>query len=138
MIRTLIVEDDFRVARLHAEIVGTNRLRSISFAIALTPVRKEFFERGAWKCDGRKTLFFLCGWGPFVVLRVTGDSSTVADFGGGVAIFVNKYFQLNGGLLIGTKDISSGWRAEERWFVGVGIDPLLLAEAISAQPGKGK
>src|SRR5205807_2644702 len=128
----VVQPDSHSWVRLHAELAVANRGRSISFAIALTPVRKAFFEKGVWHC-GWNTLNILCGINPFIMLRLTGDSSTIAELGAGLAIFINSYFAINGGFLAGTKDISSGWRIEEKWFVGAAIDPLLLAETIAAQ-----
>lgn len=111
--------------RLQAELLATNRLRAISFAVAVTPVRRAFLTDGPGGC------FFGCAVTASAVLRIAGDDKTVVQFGGAVGINLLRAFQINGGLLFGTNDTNSAWRIERNWFVGIAIDPIILSEAIT-------
>jgi hypothetical protein len=126
--------DTHSLVRVQAEVLATNRLRAVSFAVAVTPVSREYFRHGPglrWNCT------IGCLVSPIAILQVAGDDHTVVSFGGGLGINVVPAFQINGGLLFGTSDVSSSWRIERSWFVGVAIDPIVLSDVIS-QSGKGK
>lgn len=112
--------------RIQAALLATNRLRAVSFAVALTPVRREFFTEGTGGC------VFGCALTMSALLRISGDDKTVVQFGGGVGINFVRAFQVNAGLLFGTSDTNSAWRLERNWFVGIAIDPIMLSEALAA------
>ena len=57
--------------------------------------------------------------------------TTVVQFGLGAGIGLARGFQLNGGLMFGSQDLSSAWRPERSWFVGLAIDPVILADVVS-------
>ncbi|MBK9264234.1 MAG: hypothetical protein IPM54_31085 [Polyangiaceae bacterium] len=109
--------------RIQAELLTTNQGRAVSYAVAITPVREAFFTQGPWNC------FLLCTISPTLIFRLSGEEATNFQVGAGVAVFVNRAFQINGGLLVGTKDLASRWKPENSWFLGIGVDPFILADA---------
>jgi hypothetical protein len=129
--RTLVVKprarDTHSLVRIQAEILATNRFRSVSFAVAVSPVRRAFFTAGP-----SPSCIALCAITPTALLRLSGDDKTVVQFGGGLALNLARAFQVNGGVLFGTADTATAWRLERNWFVGIAIDPVLLSEVISA------
>ena len=70
------------------------------------------------------------------VLKITGDEHTVVEFGGGIGVNFVKAFQINGGFLFGTTDVNSSWRLQQHWFVGIAIDPIILADVITQSAKK--
>ncbi|MDB4955788.1 MAG: hypothetical protein JWO36_3357 [Myxococcales bacterium] len=126
---TIVIQAHARDAhspvRVQAEVLSTNRLRVISFAVAVSPVSHEYFTKGPLSC------VFGCALTAVAALRMSGEDHTVVQFGFGVGLNLAKGFQLNGGLLFGAADASSAWRPERTWFVGLAIDPVILAEVMS-------
>ncbi len=122
--------DTHSLVRIQAGVVTTNRVRSVSFVVAVTPVLRAFFEQdgGPWRS---KRCHVLCTVSPTMLLRLSDDSKGPVQLGLGLTVFMVRSFHLNTGFLFGTGDISTGWQAERSWFVGVGIDPALLADAKS-------
>ncbi|HEY5376466.1 MAG TPA: hypothetical protein VIK01_22455, partial [Polyangiaceae bacterium] len=127
---TLNVEpsDAHSLVRVQGEILATNALRSVSFAVTLTPVSRSFFTRGPWGGDVKQAVF-LSGISPIALLRFSGDDKTFVQIGGGLGIYMSKAFQFNGGFLFGTTDASTGWHPARAWFVGIALDPAVLSEA---------
>ena len=130
--RTLMLKtrarDSHSLVRVQGEILATNRLRVVSFAVAVSPVSRQFFtdpDGPSWHC------LAFCRFTPMALLRLSGDDKTVVQFGGGVALNLVRAFQVNAGLLFGSSDASSAWRIERNWFVGIAIDPLILSEVVS-------
>lgn len=126
-------KDAHSLVRMQVEIMASDRLRSLGLTIAVTPVSRTFFRADrdpwtSWDC------VLLCGISPMVAVRLSGDSNSSAlSLGAGVAIFINKAFQVNGGFLLGTQDLKTGWRADCSWFVGIGLDPFLISEMQATQ-----
>lgn len=114
--------DTHSLVRVQAELLATNRFRSVSYAVAITPVKRAFFTEGPWHCG------LLCTISPTILFRLSGEDTTNFQLGAGAAVFVTRTFHLNGGFLFGTKDLTTTWRPERSWFVGVGIDPFILTE----------
>lgn len=111
--------------RIQAELLTTNQGRAVSYAVAITPVKAQFFTQGPWT----RGCFFPCSVSPTLIFRLSGEEATNFQVGAGMAVFVNRAFQINGGLLVGTKDLASRWKPENSWFVGIGVDPFILADA---------
>ena len=124
--------DAHSLVRIQAELLASNRLRALALAAAVTPVRREFFNSGPWSPG----CVLLCTITPTMLLGLSSDAGTVLQLGGGVALFLNRAFQINAGVLLGTKDFATGWSLDRAWYVGFGIDPVLLSEASSASKGK--
>lgn len=145
-------QDEHFNVRVHPTLMTANRLREVSLAIAVAPVRDKFFETGPWTCSGYAAApsgigeaiaypvvalgravrdGFQCGYSPIGIVRIRGENVTTVEFGFGLAFFLNRFVQLNGGLLFGTTDNESGWRPDRRWFIGLGLDPFLMAEVLS-------
>lgn len=115
--------------RVQAELLATNRLRTVSFAVALTPVRRKFLTSGPEACSFGETLG--CRITMSALLRIAGDDKTVVQFGGALGYNFVRSFQVNAGLLFGTTDNNIAWRLERNWFVGIAVDPLILSDAIA-------
>jgi hypothetical protein len=114
--------------RIQAELLATNRARNIALAAAVTPVAKRFFTEGPMsRC------FFGCTLVPTFLLRLSGDNTNVLQLGFGGAVFFTRSLSVNGGVLLGTRDASTWWDPQRNWFVGIALDPILLAEARSAR-----
>jgi hypothetical protein len=122
--------DTHSLVRIQAGVVTTNRFRSVSFVASVTPVLRAFFDQdgGPWRS---RRCHLLCTVSPTMLLRLSDDSKGPIQLGLGLTVFLVRSFHLNGGFLFGTGDITTGWQAERSWFVGVGIDPALLADAKS-------
>jgi hypothetical protein len=116
--------DTHSLVRLQGELLATNRLRTVSFAVALTPVRRAFFTEG----PGIDCIL-LCAVTPTVLLRLSGDTQALVQLGAGLGLNLSQAFQMNAGVLFGTTDINTGWRFDTNWFVGISVDPLILSEA---------
>ena len=120
--------------RVQAELLATNNLRVLSYGVAVTPVSAAMFEHGP--------LTTKCFWGCWVsatlVFRTAGEDTTNFQFGAGPTIFLHEAFHVNSGFLFGTKDNAASWRPGKSWFVGIGLDPFLLADAIAVASKKGK
>jgi hypothetical protein len=128
---TIAPQVDRALVRVQAELLGTNQLRTVGFAVALTPVSKKFFSQGPW--SSRQCLL-LCTISPSVLLRLSGEQSTTFQLGLGGGVFLTRSLQLNGGVLIGTNNFSTPWRLGRSWYVGLALDPFLLAEAKTVKP----
>ena len=111
--------------RVQAQLLATNRLRAVSFAVALTPVRRKFLTDGPCGC------VFGCALTMSGLLRIAGEEKTLVQFGLAAGLNLVPAFQINGGLLFGTTDGNIAWRIERNWFLGIAIDPLILADAIA-------
>jgi hypothetical protein len=122
--------DTHSLVRIQAEVLATNRLRTVSFAMAVTPVRRKFFTEGPWEC------WLGCTIVPAAFLRISGDEKTIVQLGGGVGIYMVRAFQINGGMLFGSSDANTAVRFERNWFVGIALDPVILAEAMSGNKAK--
>ncbi|MCW5807261.1 MAG: hypothetical protein KIT31_33205 [Deltaproteobacteria bacterium] len=118
--------DEHSRLRIQAELLATNRLRAISFAVALTPVSRKFFTDGPAGC------VLGCRFTMSALLRLSGDDKTVVQLGGALGVNLVRAFQVNAGLLVGTADTNTAWRIERSWFVGIAIDPVILADALAA------
>jgi hypothetical protein len=111
--------------RVQAEVLSTNRLRVISFAVAVSPVSREYFTKGPSGC------FFGCLATAVALLRMGGDDHTVVQFGLGAGLGLARGFQLNAGVMFGAPDLNSAWRLDRSWFFGIAIDPVILADVVS-------
>jgi hypothetical protein len=120
--------DTHSLVRLQGEILATNRLRAVSFAVAVTPVARSFFTQGpGFEC------IVLCAVTPTALLRLSGDDKTLVQFGAGLGLNLSQAFQMNGGVLFGTADVNTAWRLERSWYLGLAVDPLILSEAWTAK-----
>ncbi len=130
----VVEPDDHSLIRIQAELAVTNEGRSFGFAVAATPVMRHFFTGdGPWRDS---SCHLLCVVSPTVLLRVAGDDGrTTAQLGLGLGVFINRAFQLNTGLMFGTEHVSVPWVFEENWFVGIGVDPFILAEMLNTKVG---
>src|SRR6185295_3905843 len=119
--------DTHSLVRIQSEILATNRLRAVGFAVAISPVRREFFTVG----PGGDCVI-LCMVTGVALLRLSGEDKTSVQLGVGFAFHPGvKPLQINAGLLFGTADGSSAWRWDRTWFLGIAIDPILLSDAIN-------
>jgi hypothetical protein len=126
-------KDTHSLVRVQAELMASDRARKLDFAVAVAPVNREFFKAGPWswkKCN------LFCTFTPVLVARLsstTNSTTSTLALGGGLALFINRAFQFNGGLLVGTNDLNSGWRLDRSWFVGAGLDPFIIAEMLTVE-----
>jgi hypothetical protein len=111
--------------RVQAEVLTTNRARVISLAVSVSPMAKKYFTEGPQGC------FWGCRATGVALLRLGGDNQTVAQFGLGAAANLVAGFQLNAGWMFGSTDTNSAWRYNRTWFVGLAIDPVILADVAS-------
>jgi hypothetical protein len=117
-------QDEHSLVRVQAEILTTNRARAVSFAVAISPVTRGFFESGPW----RDWCVVFCGITPQALVRLSGDQGSVVQIGLGLGIYITPPFQFNAGFLFGTNDLSTTWLPDRSWYVGFAIDPFLLTE----------
>lgn len=117
------------LVRIQAEVLATNRLRTIALGVAMTPVTERFFTSGPWNCGGKFWRHFGCTVAPTALLRISGDQTSILQLGFGASVYVTRSFLFNAGVLLGTRDGSTWWDPERNWFVGFAVDPVLLTEA---------
>lgn len=128
---TTTPRDTHSRVRLEAEVLATNRVRTISMAFSVTPVSRRFFTDGP-----SLSCVLLCAITPHALFRLSGDNKTIVQLGFGLGLNLSQAFQFNGGFLFGTADANTTWRDERNWYIGVAVDPLIISEMLSSAAKK--
>jgi hypothetical protein len=126
--------DEHSLVRVQAELLATNRARTVAFGVAISPVVRAFFKDGPW----RHGCIAFCAITPHALIRLSGDQTTLLQMGVGLGFYVTPPIQFNTGLLFGTKDTTTSWSAERNFYVGFAIDPFLLAETKATAAAESK
>lgn len=115
--------------RIQSELLATNRFRSLAFSVAVSAVSRAYFD-GVTRC------FWGCVISPTIVAKLSGEDKTVAQFGFGIGWNIVRGMQANAGLLAGTTDSNTQWRLDRGWFVGIAVDPIVIADILTQDQKK--